>query len=161
MCPSGEQLNSLSGCLGLLLNMFTGLGHQSVLLREGPPSERTAQDRDRATLYMAPKSDDAGDKNASTKRKDEAATSERGFSFEKSSTNKALRNASCELGCEDDEDFKSKMMTDGTSTKYEHVEETTAKALINARRSFSGDEELFKHKKGQSVYQHGQKRTGV
>ena len=51
------------------------------------------------------------------------------------------------------EDYK--MMTDGTSAKYENVEETTAKALRNARRSFSGDEELFKNKNGQGVYQHG------
>ena len=154
------HLNCLAGleaqCLFLLL-LYCSLvwANQSVLRREGPPSERTAQDRDRATLYMAPKSDDAGDENASTKRKDEVATKLRGFSFEKSFTDKALGNASCELGCKDEEDFKSKMMTDGTSAKYENVEETTAKALRNARRSFSGDEELFKNKNGQGVYQHG------
>ena len=42
----------------------------------------------------------------------------------------------------------SKMMTDGTSAaKYENVEENTAKALRNARRNFSGDEQLFKNEK--------------
>ena len=37
--------------------------------------------------------------------------------------------------------------TGNASTKQEYIEETTAKALRNARRSFSGDEELFKNKK--------------
>ena len=101
------HLNCLAGlealCLFLLLHCSLVWANQSVLRREGPPLERTAQDRDRSTLQMVAKSDDAGDKNASTKRKDEAATSERGFSFEKNSTNKALRNAGCELGCNDNE----------------------------------------------------------
>ena len=39
------------------------------------------------------------------------------------------------------EDYKIKMTTDGAPIKHEYVEETTAKALRNARRNFSGDEQ--------------------
>jgi hypothetical protein len=96
---------------------------------------------------MIARSNDVDNNHASTKHKDEAATSERGFGFKKSSTNRASRNASGELSYEDDEEFKSKMTTDGAPKKHEYVEETTAKALRNARRNFSGDEQLFKNEK--------------
>ena len=87
---------------------FTGQGHYKVYcpVREGPAALREPP-RERpetasARLYMVAKSNDAGE-NASTKHKDEAATSERGFSFKKNSTNKALRNVGCEQGCDDNE----------------------------------------------------------
>ena len=43
------------------------------------------------------------------------------------------------------EDYK--ITTDAAPKKHEYVEETTAKALRNARRNFSGDEQLFKNEK--------------